>query len=68
MLWEAKLHCRVDIPDDDTLIAGLIAAARMRTATLKRQTLITTVYNGFMDQFPASCQWVLQPPGPDDGA
>lgn len=53
-LAEAKKQCRLEIPDDDILIASWIDSARLRAEVLLRQTLLATTYNWFMDQFPAS--------------
>lgn len=69
-LAEAKLHLRVSIDDDDTLITSLIAAARLRAEALLRQTLIATTFDWFLDGFPASANGYfnrlvrLQGPGP----
>lgn len=51
-LAEAKLQCRVEIPDDDALIAGWIASARMRAEVIARQTFLPTTYDWFFDGFP----------------
>jgi hypothetical protein len=51
---DAKKQLRLEIPDDDTLVARLINSATIRAQTLLRQTLLTTVYNQYFDQFPAS--------------
>jgi hypothetical protein len=53
-LAEAKLHLRLEIPDDDSLVATLIEAARLRAQALLRMTLLSTTYNWYQDQFPAS--------------
>lgn len=51
-LAEAKTHLRVEIAEDDALIATLVSAARLRAQTLLRQTLLTTTYDYFLDYFP----------------
>lgn len=51
-LAEAKLHMRVDYPEDDSLIASLITAARLRAEVLLRQTLLLTTYDLYLDAFP----------------
>lgn len=53
-LREAKKHLRVDIDDDDALIASYIDAARLMAEVMLRQTLLTTTYDWFSDGFPAS--------------
>jgi hypothetical protein len=53
-LAEAKLQLRLEIPDDDALVARLIDSARLRAQALLRQTLLTTTYDFFMDEFPAA--------------
>lgn len=49
---EAKSHLRVDIADDDVLIAGLITAAREMAEMITRRALITQTWNYVMDAFP----------------
>lgn len=53
-LAEAKAHLRLEIPDDDPLVASLITAARLRAEVLLRQTLLLTTYDWYQDNFPAS--------------
>ena len=55
-LAEAKLHLRVDITDDDTLITGLIISARQRAETITRRSLCTQTWKLVLDQFPAPGQ------------
>src|SRR5205823_4486856 len=40
-LSEAKLHARIDVPDDDSLVAGLISAARHYAETALKSALLT---------------------------
>ena len=49
---EAKVHCRVDILDDDALIASLISAARMHAEMLTGRSFITTRWKLVLDSFP----------------
>lgn len=51
-LAEAKLHCRVEYPNDDALIASFIAAARLRAEVLTRHVLVQCTYDLFLDGFP----------------
>jgi hypothetical protein len=53
-LAQAKAQLRVDFTADDAVIAGFIGAARRHAETLLRQTLLTTVYDWYMDGFPSS--------------
>jgi uncharacterized phiE125 gp8 family phage protein len=55
-LAEAKLHLRVDITDDDTLITGLIISARQRAEVITRRALCTQTWKLVLDQFPAPGQ------------
>ena len=52
-LTEAKLHLRVDVTEDDTLIATLIQAAREMVEGISRRALITQVWKLILDEFPA---------------
>lgn len=51
-LADAKLHCRVEITDDDALITGLIVAARRVCESRAKRSLITTTYDMILDSFP----------------
>lgn len=53
-LPEAKAHLRLEIPDDDPYVAGLITAGRLRAEVLLRQTLLLTAYDWYQDNFPAA--------------
>lgn len=59
---EAKLHLRVDITDDDTLIDGLIKTSRVDIETLTLHKLITQTWDLFLDGFPGGT--VLELPYP----
>jgi uncharacterized phiE125 gp8 family phage protein len=49
---EAKAHLRVEIPDDDTLIYGLIVAARKACEARLKRTLVSTTYDWHLDDWP----------------
>ncbi|MGO4154345.1 head-tail connector protein [Cupriavidus sp. YAF13] len=51
-LAEAKLHLRVDIADDDTLIGALIAAARDYAEGLTHKQMVAARWKQVMDSFP----------------
>ena len=49
---DAKLHLRVDSPDDDVLIGALIAAARRFAENLTQRALICQAWKLVIDSFP----------------
>lgn len=51
---EAKLHLRVSVATDDTLIAALITAARTTCEERLRRTLIQTDWQLTLDAFPCA--------------
>lgn len=51
-LPEAKLHLRVDIPDDDALIAALITSVRQYAETITRRAFIQQTWRYVIDSFP----------------
>ncbi len=51
-IGDAKLHLRVDIPDDDVLIGALIAAARRFAENLTQRALICQAWRLVIDSFP----------------
>lgn len=53
-LAEAKAHLRVSIPDDDTLIAVLISAARQNAENYMNRQIITATWEVTFDAFPVS--------------
>jgi len=50
---EAKLHLRVEIADDDTVIERLIVAARRKVEQFARHALITQVWRLSLSAWPA---------------
>lgn len=59
---EAKAHLRVDISDDDTLIASLIAAARQAFEEINGRSLFTTTWKLILDGWPSGQAIVLPRP------
>ena len=51
-LAEAKAHLRVDVADDDLLIANLITAARMQAENLCRRVFVTQQFALYLYAFP----------------
>src|SRR5690606_14937668 len=49
---DAKLHLRVDAPDDDALITRLIATARQHVETFQGRSLVTQTWRLSLDRFP----------------
>jgi hypothetical protein len=52
-LAEALQHCKIEFPDDDTLVSTLITAARRYCETRLRSALITQTWVLYLDGFPA---------------
>lgn len=52
-LAAAKLHCKVDVTDDDTLLTALIAAATEQAEHRTSRALITQTWELALDAFPA---------------
>ncbi|MGQ0589312.1 MAG: head-tail connector protein [Sphingosinicella sp.] len=50
-LAEARAHCRVDLPDDDGLLAGYILAARQWAETYLRRALVTQTFELTLEGF-----------------
>lgn len=51
-LAEAKLHCKVDGADDDTLLTALIFAARQQAEHRTNRALVSQQWEYTLDQFP----------------
>lgn len=62
-LAEAKLHMRVDVSDDDTLIAALVKTAReyIELLTRPRVAMVTQTWRYVADTFPPSDTLELRP-------
>lgn len=58
----AKDHLRVDIADDDVLIAGLVRTAREMVETITRRALLTQTWDWVFDAFPSENTMVLPLP------
>jgi len=58
-LEEAKSHLRVDASDDDTLIEGLITAARQYYEDVTRRALITQTWRLSLDRWPGGSEILL---------
>lgn len=52
-LAAAKLHCRVDVADDDSLITGMIAAAQEEAEAIMHRAILTQQWRLFLDAFDA---------------
>ena len=52
-LAEAKLHCKVDVADDDALITALIVAARQQAEHRTGRALVTQQWEYTLERFPA---------------
>jgi len=61
-LADAKAHLRVDISDDDALIATLIKAARELFENYTRRALVTQTWDLVLDAFPAERELELPRP------
>lgn len=55
-LAEAKAHCRVDTSDDDTLIEGMIVAAREWVEDYVDRSLVTQQLTMKLDAFPTEVE------------
>lgn len=64
---EAKLHCRVDHPDEDTYIGSLITAARVYSEQYTGRAFVNTTFDMKIDSFPGGgyCPWDEYAPWPD---
>lgn len=60
-LATAKAHLRVDVTDDDTLITGLIAAARQGAEHLTGRALMQQTWELALDEFEDSISLVKAP-------
>jgi uncharacterized phiE125 gp8 family phage protein len=53
---DAKLHCRVDVVDDDLLIQRWIKTARRYIERISNRALLTQTWELWLDAFPASSE------------
>lgn len=62
-LAEAKLHCRIDVDDDDALVGSLISTAREHLERMSRPQLAMTAQRWLYvaDAWPASATIELRP-------
>lgn len=51
-LAEAKLHCRVDVTADDTLLSALVVAARRQAERILYRALVTQTWDLYRDAAP----------------
>lgn len=61
-LAEAKLHCRVEHSDDDSLITGLITTARVYVEQRCWISLCTQTWRKYLDEWPGECLALTYPP------
>ncbi len=61
-LEEAKLHCRIDVDDDDTIINGLIATAREYCETFSGRAYVQRSLMLTMTHWPSTRQIILPRP------
>lgn len=60
-LWDARAHLRVDNTDEDTLISGLIMAARLHAESFTGRALAPATWRLTLDTFPAGPICLLKP-------
>lgn len=61
-LAEAKLHCRVDIDDDDTYISSLITAAREYVEDVLDMSILNQTWEARYDSLPSDQIELPRPP------
>lgn len=61
-LAEAKLHCKVDVTDDDALITALIVAARRLAEAQTGRVLVTQSWKQTLDALPVAAIALYLPP------
>ena len=64
LLPDAKLHLRIDVTDDDTLITGYIIAARQACEEFIRAKLISQTWEIAFDSFPTDGSPIRLPIAP----
>jgi len=58
---DAKAHLRVDVANDDTLIDGFVAAARIKFEGDTNRALITQTWDLYLDRFPDNGEGIKLP-------
>lgn len=58
-LAEAKLHCRIEIADDDALLTAEIVAARQYCEQWTRRALITQTWEEVLNDWPTGREHVI---------
>ena len=62
-LGEARLHCRVDVEDDDDLLLRLIMAARQYAEQREWRAYLTQTLELYLDCWPVRTEiWLPRPP------
>lgn len=61
-LAEAKLHCRVDVSDDDALITRLISAARSMAEQKTERSVSEQTLTLYLDAFPPGAIQLIRGP------
>ena len=59
---ELREHLRIDIGDEDTLLAGLICAARSHAELVTRRQFVTATWRLDLDEFPRDWLSIPRPP------
>lgn len=62
-LAEVKLHCRVDVTDDDLLLGTMLGAVRDYAENLLAKQLVVARWKQVMDSFPGAMQAAIAPYG-----
>lgn len=63
-LAEARAHCKLDVTDDDALLAGYIMASREMLEHEIQRALIARTYEYTLDEFPSGDDAIELPMGP----
>lgn len=61
-LEEVRLHCQVDVSDEDTLLSALIIAARQHAETVTGRAFLTQTWDLKLDTFPCGAIVLPFPP------
>lgn len=63
-LAEARLQCRIDGTDEDSLLGRLVSAAREYCEKTQGRRYVTQTWDYTLDDFPHGCGWLDLPLGP----